>query len=86
MIVVSVLIARASVVGVTKCPKATRLRQRGASCSARARGLGTCWTGLHLFFEEEVAKLLGIPYAEVMASVLDPACLYERDAIQTRAA
>ena len=40
--------------------------------AARARGLGTCWTGLHLFFEEEAAKLLGIPYAEVMQACLIP--------------
>ena len=40
--------------------------------AARARGLGTCWTSLHLFFEEEVAKLLGIPYAEVMQACLIP--------------
>ena len=33
--------------------------------AARARGLGTCWTNLHLFFEEEVAELLGIPYDSV---------------------
>jgi nitroreductase len=40
--------------------------------AARARGLGTCWTSLHLFFEEEAAKLLGIPYAEVMQACLIP--------------
>ena len=33
--------------------------------AARARGLGTAWTSMHLMFEEEAAKLLGIPYAEV---------------------
>jgi nitroreductase len=27
----------------------------------RSRGLGSCWTTLHLFKEEEVAELLGIP-------------------------
>lgn len=31
--------------------------------AARARGLGTAWTTLHLRYEEEVAELLGIPYA-----------------------
>lgn len=40
--------------------------------AARARGLGTCWTGLHLFFEEEAARLLGIPYEEVMQACLIP--------------
>jgi nitroreductase len=32
---------------------------------ARERGLGTCWTTIHLMFEEEAAELLGIPYDEV---------------------
>lgn len=36
-------------------------------------GLGTCWTSLHLFFKEELAKLLGIPYAEVMPASSIPA-------------
>jgi nitroreductase len=30
--------------------------------AARARGLGTAWTTLHLPFEEEAAQLLGIPF------------------------
>jgi nitroreductase len=29
--------------------------------AARERGLGTCWTSLHLTHEQEVATLLGIP-------------------------
>tara|TARA_R110002073_G_scaffold104687_3_gene237030 strand:- start:7025 stop:7681 length:657 start_codon:yes stop_codon:yes gene_type:complete len=29
--------------------------------AARERGLGTCWTTLHLSYETEIAKLLGIP-------------------------
>jgi nitroreductase len=29
--------------------------------AARARGLGTCWTTLHLIKEKETAELLGIP-------------------------
>lgn len=29
--------------------------------AARARGLGTCWTTLHLVHEKEAAELLGIP-------------------------
>ena len=29
--------------------------------AARERGLGTCWTTLHLNFEQEVAELIGIP-------------------------
>ncbi len=30
------------------------------------------WTSLHLFFEEEAAELLGIPYDEVMQAALIP--------------
>jgi nitroreductase len=40
--------------------------------AARARGLGTVWTSLHLFFEEEAAQVLGIPHAEVMQACLIP--------------
>jgi nitroreductase len=40
--------------------------------AARARGLGTCWTILHLYYEEEAANLLGIPYGEVMQVALIP--------------
>jgi nitroreductase len=40
--------------------------------AARARGLGTCWTSLHLFGEEAAAEALGIPYAEVQQAALIP--------------
>jgi nitroreductase len=40
--------------------------------AARARGLGTSWTSLHLMFEEEAAGALGIPYAEVSQGGLFP--------------
>ncbi|MEO1064889.1 MAG: nitroreductase family protein [Actinomycetota bacterium] len=40
--------------------------------AARARGLGTSWTTLHLMFEEEAAELLGIPFAEFMQTALLP--------------
>lgn len=40
--------------------------------AARARGLGTSWTTLHLLHEEEIAKLLGIPFDEVMQTALSP--------------
>jgi nitroreductase len=40
--------------------------------AARARGLGTCWTTLHLFFEEEAAAVLGIPYATVTQAAMIP--------------
>jgi nitroreductase len=40
--------------------------------AARARGLGTSWTTLHLMFEQEVAELLGIPFESVMQAALSP--------------
>ena len=33
--------------------------------AARERGLGTCWTTIHLFHEQEAAEVLEIPYEEV---------------------
>jgi nitroreductase len=40
--------------------------------AARARGLGTAWTTVHLFHEREAADLLGIPYDEVMQVAMIP--------------
>ena len=40
--------------------------------AARARGLGTCWTTLHLMFEQEVADVLGIPFELVTQALLTP--------------
>jgi nitroreductase len=40
--------------------------------AARARGLGTAWTTLHLMFEQEAAKVLGIPYDQVTQTALIP--------------
>jgi nitroreductase len=40
--------------------------------AARARGLGTTWTSLHLMFEEEAAGVLGIPFAEISQGALIP--------------
>jgi nitroreductase len=40
--------------------------------AARSRGLGTVWTTFHLLHEEEVAGILGIPYAEVTQVALVP--------------
>lgn len=40
--------------------------------AARARGLGTCWTTLHLFQEQAVADLLGIPFDVVQQACLSP--------------
>ena len=39
--------------------------------AARARGLGTCWTTLHLIHEQEAAELLGLP-ENVMQGALIP--------------
>lgn len=39
--------------------------------AARARGLGTCWTTLHLIHEQESAELLGLP-PHVMQAALIP--------------
>jgi nitroreductase len=38
--------------------------------AARARGLGSCWTTIHLMFEREVAEIVGIPYDEVQQTAL----------------
>ncbi|MGC4888362.1 nitroreductase family protein [Micromonospora sp. DT227] len=46
--------------------------------AARARGLGTAWTTLHLAYEAEVAELLGLP-AEVRQAALIPTAYYTGD-------
>jgi nitroreductase len=38
--------------------------------AARARGLGTCWTTLHLGRERDAAEILGIPYDRVQQVAL----------------
>lgn len=40
--------------------------------AARARGLGTAWTTIHLFYEREAAEVLGIPFDEVSQMALIP--------------
>ncbi|WP_290054751.1 nitroreductase family protein [Amycolatopsis solani] len=40
--------------------------------AARARGLGTCWTTMHLSREKEVAEVLGIPFERVQQVCLTP--------------
>jgi nitroreductase len=40
--------------------------------AARARGLGTAWTTLHLMHEQEAAGLLGIPHEAVTQCALIP--------------
>jgi nitroreductase len=40
--------------------------------AARARGLGTAWTTLHLAYEREAAEILGIPFDQVAQGGLTP--------------
>src|SRR6266852_2002872 len=40
--------------------------------AARARGLGTCWTTIHLYYEKEAADVLGIPYEKIVQAALIP--------------
>src|SRR5207249_1792841 len=40
--------------------------------AARARGLGTAWTTLHLMFEQEAAAVLGIPHEKITQAALIP--------------
>jgi nitroreductase len=40
--------------------------------AARARGLGTAWSTLHLMHEKEVADIVGIPYDDYMQVALIP--------------
>jgi nitroreductase len=40
--------------------------------AARARGLGTSWTTVHLMMEQEVADVVGIPFDSVQQTCLSP--------------
>lgn len=40
--------------------------------AARARGLGTAWTTVHLMMEQQVADVLGIPFESVQQACLSP--------------
>jgi nitroreductase len=40
--------------------------------AARARGLGTAWTTLHLMHERDAAEVLGIPYDQFTQAALIP--------------
>jgi len=40
--------------------------------AARARGLGTCWTSVHLMMEQQVADVLGLPFDTVQQVALLP--------------
>ncbi|WP_405063868.1 nitroreductase family protein [Kribbella sp. NBC_01505] len=46
--------------------------------AARARGLGTAWTTLHMVYEKEIQELLGLP-EEIRQSVLLPTAFYTGD-------
>jgi len=45
--------------------------------AARARGLGTAYTTLHLMYEREVAEILRIPYGEYTQAGLTPIAYYK---------
>jgi nitroreductase len=44
--------------------------------AARARGLGTAWTTLHMTYEQEIARLLGLP-SDIHQAVLIPTACYK---------
>jgi nitroreductase len=46
--------------------------------AARARGLGTAWTTLHLVYEKEIAELLGLP-ADIRQGALVPTAYHTGD-------
>jgi nitroreductase len=50
--------------------------------AARARGLGTCWTTIHLWHEKEAADVLGIPYSEVTQCALTPVAHYKGESFR----
>lgn len=50
--------------------------------AARSRGLGTCWTTLHLYYEREAAAVLNIPYDQVMQVALIPVAYTQRTAFR----
>ncbi|GAA1589999.1 nitroreductase family protein [Kribbella sancticallisti] len=52
--------------------------------AARARGLGTAWTTLHLTYEKEIDELLGIP-ADTHQSVLLPTAYFTGDTFKPAA-
>lgn len=40
--------------------------------AARAAGLSSCWTVVHMFFEQEAAEVLGVPYESVIQAAMIP--------------
>jgi len=49
--------------------------------AARARGLGTAWTTLHMVYEQEIQELLGLP-EDIRQSVLLPTAYYTGDSFK----
>ena len=52
--------------------------------AARARGLGTAWTTLHLTYEDEAARILSLP-ADVRQGALIPTAYYTGDSFRPAA-
>ena len=52
--------------------------------AARARGLGTCWTSIHLMMERQVADIVGIAVRHGPAGVPQPARIHRRHRLQAR--
>jgi len=52
--------------------------------AARARGLGTAWTTLHLRYEAEAAEILGLP-GDVAQAALVPTAFYTGDTFKPAA-
>ncbi|WP_158892096.1 nitroreductase family protein [Amycolatopsis anabasis] len=52
--------------------------------AARARGLGTAWTTLHLTYEREIAELLGLP-EDIRQAALVPVAYYTGDTFKPAA-
>jgi nitroreductase len=50
--------------------------------AARARGLGTAWTTLHLAFEEEAADIIGLPFDRFTQAGMTPVAFYTGESFQ----
>ena len=44
--------------------------------AARARGLGTAWTTLHLEYEQEAAEVIGLPFERFTQAGMTPVAFY----------
>ena len=53
--------------------------------AARARGLASCWTSVHLMFEAEAAQVLGIPFDQVTQAALIPVAYPKGEAFKPAA-